>query len=270
MNIGLTGSSGVLGTKLKKMLKLKKKNFFLGKIENSNHVNNWIKSNSFDHIIHLAAIVPTKTVNKNKNKSMKVNYEGTKNLVNAINLYSKKKIWLFYSSTSHVYSYKKTKINEKNLIKPISYYGKTKLKGERYILKNCKKFIPCIGRIFSFTSKNQDKNFIIPALISKLKSKKNFFFFNNINHDRDFLRIKDIIYAIKLLKNKKAKGIYNICSGKKTNLKDILLSLNKKYKKQIVINYNNKTILFGSNKKLINMGWKFQKNNYLNYLIKNY
>ena len=45
MNIGLTGSSGVLGTKLKKMLKLKKKNFFLGKIENSTHVNNWIKSN---------------------------------------------------------------------------------------------------------------------------------------------------------------------------------------------------------------------------------
>ena len=28
MKIGLTGSSGVLGTKLKKMLKLKKKKFF--------------------------------------------------------------------------------------------------------------------------------------------------------------------------------------------------------------------------------------------------
>ncbi len=172
MNIGLTGSSGVIGTKIKKKFKLKKKNLFRGKIENINHVNNWIKSNNFEFIIHLAAIVPTNIVNNNKKKAMKINYGGTKHLVDAINMYSKKKVWLFYSSTSHVYQFKDKIINENDKKKPISYYGLTKLKGEEYILKNRKKIRPCIGRIFSFTSKSQNKNFIVPTLINKLKKKK--------------------------------------------------------------------------------------------------
>lgn len=270
MKIGVTGSTGIIGSEIKKFFKLKKNDLFNDKIENKKKVINWIKLNNFDIIIHLAAIVPTKTVNNNKKKSLNVNFNGTKNLVKAINLHSKKKIWLFYSSTSHVYAYKRYKINEKNLTKPISYYGKTKLKAENYILKNSKKFTPCIGRIFSFTSKNQTKNFIIPAIISKLKNKDNKIFFDNINHDRDFLRLKDIINAIKLLKNRRAKGVYNICSGNKINLKSILKILNKKYKKKIVIINNTKTVLYGSNKKLINLGWKMPNINYLNYLFKNY
>ena len=273
MNIGLTGSSGILGTKLKKMLKLKKKNFFLGKIENSNHVNNWIKSNSFDHIIHLAAIVPTKTVNKNKNKSMKVNYEGTKNLVDAINKYSKKKIWFFYSSTSHVYKAKKTIISESSKKYPISYYGFTKLKGEEYIIKNQKKIIICIGRIFSFTSKNQDKNFLIPKIITNLKRNKKKIYFKNLNHNRDFLSIEEISLAIINLLNKNSKGIFNICSGKKINLIDILKTLNKKYKKNVFINNKSDkeaTTLYGSNKKLVNLGWRPNECSYLDYLYKNY
>ena len=99
MNIGLTGSTGILGSILKKRLKLKKKNLFINKIENFNDVKNWIIKNNFDYIIHLAAIVPTKTVNNNKNKALLVNYLGTKNLVKAINNYSKKKnlVILFFN-----------------------------------------------------------------------------------------------------------------------------------------------------------------------------
>ena len=43
---------------------------------------------------------------------------------------------------------------------PISFYGKTKLMAEKYIIKNFKKKkIPfCIERIFSTTNKNQKKN----------------------------------------------------------------------------------------------------------------
>ena len=129
MNIGLTGSSGVLGNLLKKKLNLKKKNLFSGKIENLNHVNNWIKINDFDFIIHLAAVVPIKTVNKNKIKALSINYSGTKNLINSINNFSKKKIWFFYSSTSHVYNFKKSQIYETDKTKPISFYGQTKFAG---------------------------------------------------------------------------------------------------------------------------------------------
>ena len=95
MKIGLTGSTGTLGSQLIKKLNIKKRYLFVGKIENLNQVNKWIKMNNFDYIIHLAAIVPTNLVNKNKTKAFKVNYLGTRNLVNSINKISKKKICFF-------------------------------------------------------------------------------------------------------------------------------------------------------------------------------
>ena len=103
MKIGITGSSGILGSNLRKILN--NENFlpFTGKIENYSDVYKWIKKNQFDSIIHLAAIVPTIDVNKNKKYSLRVNVDGTKNLINAINLHSKKKVWFFYASTSHIF-----------------------------------------------------------------------------------------------------------------------------------------------------------------------
>ena len=71
--------------------------------------------------------------------------------------------------------------------------------------------------------------------------------------------------------NKKLVGIYNISSGKKINLLDILNFLNSKYKKKIIIKYNsNKTILYGSNSKLIKKGWKLNNFNFLKSFEKNY
>ena len=60
---GITGATGILGSKITKKIKF---NFviFKGDITKKKMVDNWIKSNNFDFIIHLAAIVPTKDVEK--------------------------------------------------------------------------------------------------------------------------------------------------------------------------------------------------------------
>ena len=84
-------------------------------------------------------------------------------------------------------------------------YGKTKREGEKIIEKNFKnkktKF--CVGRIFSFTDKNQNKPFVIPSLIEKIKkSRDKKIIIKNIDHYRDFLPTKDIVLAIKVLFNK--------------------------------------------------------------------
>tara|TARA_B100000787_G_scaffold169611_1_gene161329 strand:- start:86 stop:898 length:813 start_codon:yes stop_codon:yes gene_type:complete len=270
MKIGLTGSKGVLGSTLIKFLNKQKLNFFKGRIEKIKEVQMWIKKNDFDAIIHLAAMVPTYLVNDNKKKALKVNYNGTKNIVDTINRYSQKKIWFFYSSTSHVYKFDNKMINENSKTKPISYYGETKLLGEKYLLKNTKKIIPCIGRIFSFTAKKQDKKYIIPSILEKLRSKNKIIYIDNINHIRDFLPIKDVCRAIKVLSTKSAKGVFNICSSKKLNIKEILFGLNKRYKKKIILTKNNKTTLYGCNKKLKKIGWKNSNIKYINYLLNNF
>ena len=130
---------------------------------------------------------------------------------------------------------------------------------------------PCIGRIFSFTAKKQNKNFIIPSILSKLKKNSKHIFFENLNHERDFLRLNDIVFYISKLLENKSSGVFNICSGEKISLLDILHTLNKKYKKNIIIKVNpKKTTLYGSNKKLNKIISIKKKFNYLNYLYKNF
>ena len=268
MKIGITGSSGVLGTNLRKVLCNETFLCFNGRIQNYSDVYKWIKKNQFDSIIHLAAIVPTSDVNKNKQYSHNVNVDGTKNLINAINLHSKKRVWFFYASTSHVYKIKTEKINETDKTIPVSYYGETKMIAENYVKKKQNYITPCIGRIFSFTDKNQNKSFIIPKIFSDLKSKKKKIYVKNLNHIRDFLQIKDIALAIKMMLKNNSKGVYNICSSKGINLMDLMIKLNKKYKKKITFNKNkHKTILVGMNEKLINLGWRPSKTSYIKYLL---
>ena len=263
MKIGITGSNGVLGSEFIRSFDKRNIITFNGRVEKIKDVEKWIYKNDFDLIFHFAAIVPTFKVNSNKKKAMQVNYTGNKNIVDTINKYSKKKVWFFYSSTSHIYNFSSTKRRELHAPMPISYYGKTKLLGEKYILANKSRIIPCIGRIFSFTSKKQQKSFIIPSIVLKLKNSKKKITFQNLNHDRDFLPIKHIIEAIKILSIKRAKGIFNICSGKKTNLQNLTLKLNHKFNKKIEFSNNDKSsILFGCNKKISSLGWKSYNSSY--------
>ena len=175
-SIGLTGSTGSLGKIILKNNRNIKFKCFKEDIRNRSAVFNWVRKNKIDVVFHLAAIVPIKEVNKNMLKAQKVNFSGTKNIVDAC--LEKKIKWFFFSSTSHVYSSSHKKISEKNQKKPISYYGLTKLKAENYIIKRFKntKIKYCIGRIFSTTNKNQKKNYLVPDLKYKIRnSKKNNF-----------------------------------------------------------------------------------------------
>ncbi len=226
-------------------------------LQKKKDIKKWLQNNPIDIIIHLAAIVPTNVVKRKFNYANKVNYIGTKLLVDEIIKYKNIK-WLFYSSTSHVYNFSKNRISEDGIIKPISKYGLTKLKGENYIKKKLNKKISfCIGRIFSFTSVNQIKDYVIPGIMSKVKSKKNKIFFKNTNHLRDFLCVSDICRAIKILINKKSTGTYNIGSGNKVLISDIIKLIFKKYKKEYLIkNTSKQTCLVANNSKIKKLNWQ--------------
>jgi len=270
---GITGATGVLGKKIIKELDYKfikfKKN-----ITNKNEVEKWIKKNQFDLIIHLAAIVPTKTVKENYIKAKNVNFIGTKNLVDSINRYNIKLQWFFYASTSHVYKIKKKieYLGENSKKNPHTLYGKTKLMSENYIKKNLsKKYVACIGRIFSFTDKSQKKDFFFPSIVNKiLKSKKKILKFEDLNHYRDFISTEDICFAINTLWKIRAKGTYNIGSGKGIFLEDLVARICQKLKVKFFIrkNYKSCTYLIANIKKIKKINWKPKKN--INGIIDDY
>jgi len=272
MNCGITGHTGALGQEFIKNNKNIKFIKFNGDLTKKNEVESWVKKNTFNIFLHFAAIVPTKFVNENYLYTKKVNIDGSKNLINSLQKYNKEKLeWFFFSSTSHVYNFKKKKISEKEKVLPISKYGKTKLLAEKILLT--KKLNVCVGRIFSFTHESQNDQYLVPSLYKKINnSKQKKIKFNNLNHNRDFLDISDICSAIKILMKKRKVGIYNICSSKKTNLKDIAIHIARK--KNFLCEFNDKkfkaTNHIGDNKKLLHIGWKPKKKsgNFYKFILK--
>jgi len=246
-NIGITGHNGSLGKIIKKNKSHNNYFYYTHDIRDKNKIYKWYKKNNLNVIFHLAAIVPIKSVNKNRKKAYEVNFVGTKNIVDVA-----KKLnvsWFFFASSSHVYKSSKQSIKENFIKKPISYYGKTKLLAEKYIQRNLKNY--CIGRIFSTSNKNQKKNYLIPDLKKKIKFSKKILILKNLNHYRDFISMKDISKIIHLLLNKNYKGVINIGSGKKIYLKDIAKIILQKYKKEALFKENKKiTYLISNNTKL--------------------
>ena len=262
-NCGITGHTGVLGSEIIKNNFGVKFIKFRGDLTVKKDVKKWLDQNKLDFILHLAAIVPTRIVANNFKYAKKVNYLGTKNLIDELIKKEEKIKWFFFSSTSHVYSFSKKKISERVKTKPSSKYGLTKLEAENYISNKLKKnHIPfCIGRIFSFTNKNQTKSFVIPSIINKAKKAKKKIKFDNVNHFRDFLCVYDICKAIKILMKKKSTGIFNIGSGMPILISSIIKLVFNKYKKSYHI--NNKTIgnsLIANNNKIRKLNWKPSKN----------
>ena len=94
----ITGSTGVLGKKIKQILPYKFYEFKKD-ITKKNEIDEWIQNIDFDIVIHCAAKVPTDFVNKNYKKAYNVNVNGTKNLVNSILKKKNKPKWFFFAST---------------------------------------------------------------------------------------------------------------------------------------------------------------------------
>ena len=271
--IGLTGSTGLLGQSLKKKLrKLNnyKLNCYKGDITNKSQLKKWFKVNSFCYVIHLAAIVPVKKVNKNINFAKKVNIGGTKNIINEIN--KKKSIkWFFFSSSSHVYQFNNKEVRETSIKKPFSIYGKTKLEAEKFIEKKINKKIKfCVGRIFSLEGKNKDDSYFLPGLLKKIR--KNKVIEGDFNQFRDFIHVDDVAEAVVILLKKEQVGIYNIASGKKTRFYELINLFSKLLKRKIKFKNTVSKVSNSSYadiykiKKAIN--WKVKKKVF--YIIKDY
>ena len=249
--IGITGSSGILGKNLIKYLKQKNKYKIITykyDILNKSKLNLWIKNNQFDVIIHLAALVPTFQVNKNYYLAKKINYQGTVNLVKSIKkFHDNKKLFLFFSSTSHVYNFSKNLIRENSALSGITKYGKTKIFAENYLKKNSKFYDLSIGRISSLVSNNQKKNFVLKNLISKGKIGEKIFF-KNSNVKRNFIYVDDVSKIILKLISKKIKGTFNISSSEITSFFNMLDYLKKKYKFNIFHKkgFNNENLILSN------------------------
>ncbi len=145
MKIIITGASGLLGREILKIWKqsphqvygwsYSQKGEFLESIDLNNHqlVEQKIKSLQPDLIIHAAAERRPNICSEHPDQAISLNVEATKNLAE---LSQKHKFQLLYISTDYVFDGTTPPYSVHDKPNPLNFYGKSKLMGEKEILKS--------------------------------------------------------------------------------------------------------------------------------------
>jgi dTDP-4-dehydrorhamnose reductase len=133
MKILITGSSGALGSELKKkFLKALTPSHNELDIMNKEQVIDFFKKNKIDVVIHTAAITSIRKCEEEKELTWKTNIDGTKNLVDG--LMQTNPVGKFvYVSTACVFDGHVGMYNESSIPYPENFYALTKLLGEQEV-----------------------------------------------------------------------------------------------------------------------------------------
>jgi len=135
LKILITGSSGVLGSELKKKLPnvLTPSHNELD-ITNKEKVIDFFKKKKIDIVIHTAAITSVRKCEEVKELAWKTNVDGTKNMVNAL-MQTNPDGKFLYVSTACVFDGKIGMYKESSIPYPENFYALSKLLGEQEVKK---------------------------------------------------------------------------------------------------------------------------------------
>jgi UDP-glucose 4-epimerase len=255
MNIFITGGMGFIGSHLFKYLSKQGNKITIfdnfNNSSNTNLVDSNIKIiegdildysllskslNNIETVIHLAAQISVTDSIKDPDNTMKVNVDGTQNVLDAC-LENHIKNFIVIS-TAAVFGNQDEILTENSKTDPISHYGKSKLLMEKRIMDFSKNhnLNSIILRFFNLYGPGQSPQYagVITKFLDNIIENKPLVIYGNGSQTRDFIHIDDAIECINLaIKNinKKTGKIYNIGSGKSTSileLANILLELSGK------------------------------------------
>lgn len=162
--IVITGVNGIIGSELKK--RFIEKGYYIIGIDRTEHqrkeedggqfeyvklditdqdkVGQFFSDLRFDHLIHCAALVHKNSPDLSFDNFMRINYEGTKNIFDSIveNKSNSGFRGAIFFSTIEVYGGegRDEVISEGDECQPITFYGKSKLAAEKYLLKLNKEY----------------------------------------------------------------------------------------------------------------------------------
>lgn len=230
-NIKVTGLNGFIGKNLTQYLNKKKYN--LSKIERKNIYENNFKINNCDTIIHLAGKAHATDNDLSYEEYYYSNFILTKLLFDKF-LNSDANKFIYLSSIKVVEQHKDEIITEKTNLNPKTFYGKTKVEAETYILKK--------------THQNKSVYILRPTLVIGNKNKGNLSILSKYlsyglpwplgkyNNSRSLCSVNNLCFIIELLLCKNAQsGIYNICDDKPVMIKNLVHEISKTLGTNIII-----------------------------------
>lgn len=157
MRVLITGGSGQLGYDIAKLLEENNTTMYVPTHEEMDITDRDSVMKAFDYfkpdiVFHCAAYTAVDKAEEDKERCYDINVNGTKNIVDASNMYGSKVV---YISTDYVFHGDKNGIYEtSDITDPINYYGYTKYLGEQEVMKNSNNLIVRISWVFGINGKN--------------------------------------------------------------------------------------------------------------------
>jgi len=228
-------------SRCKKLLVSKKFKFVKLDIKNQKNLLRICKIYKPKVIIHLAAQPGVRYSFVNPQAYIDSNITGFTNILECMKKMDLKN--LIYASSSSVYgNCKKFPFKENLALKPLNFYGQTKLMNEKIAEIYNKNFnLNMIGlRLFTVYGPFGRPDMFIPKVIKNIKLNNNIYLYNKGKHIRDFTYVEDVAEIIfklhtKIKKNKFKNEILNICGGSKIPLKKLIYLIKKITKKKIKV-----------------------------------
>ena len=192
-----------------------------------NNISKLIKNKKINAVVLLGAVSDPNICYKKKNLTNKINVLSTIKILKEL---IKKDIYFIFFSSELVFNGKKKKFSEEDKTKPINIYGKQKLKVEKFIIKNAKKY--SIFRIAkTYGDELNDNTLIANYLKNLLLGQKKF----TVASDQFFspLFVGDLKKIIKIFIKKKINGIFNVGGPERLSRYDCLSNVNKFLNKKL-------------------------------------
>ncbi len=184
-----------------------------------------------DVVIHLAAVSSGAAARRDPETAMRVNAEATAELAGAVGDTGETSRFLFIS-TGEVYgSGHAGPIDESTPCAPVSPYAASKAAAEAALLDAAldDSMAVVIARAFPHTGPGQTIDFVLPAFASRLlgarRDGERQVSVGNLDVQRDFLDVRDVVRAYLLLASGADAGVYNVASGVGRKLADCFATL---------------------------------------------
>ncbi|MBF2779556.1 NAD-dependent epimerase/dehydratase family protein [Staphylococcus saprophyticus] len=222
--------------------------FIENSITNKPLVQELIKKEKFDVVIHLAAVVSVVETINNPILSQSTNIDGTLNLLEANRKFNGNLKKFIFASSAAVYGNTELLPQEiESFIDPESPYAIEKYTGEQYTkIYNRLYNLPTTAlRFFNIYGPRQDPSSPYSGVLSIMNSEFYndglFTFFGDGKQTRDFVYVKDLVQAISIIINKKEGNgkVFNLGNGRQSSLLEIFEIFEMLYGK--TINYQFKS-----------------------------
>lgn len=225
-------------------------------------INNYLLECNPQYIVNFVGKYGTDNISE----LFKYNFDVTKNIVNSVieNNFFLKKILLIGSAAEYGISDVDYIMESANL-NPVNFYGLSKKIQSQFAIDsyNIKKIPINVARTFNLTGEGISEN-LLPGKFKKIifKAENNTNIeMKNLSSIRDYIEVEKAVEMYwKILIDGMPGEVYNVCSGKGTTIRDMLIKLiNDSGKKINIIEtdeiYSNTDVdkIIGSNKKIMQL-----------------